>query len=135
MSYFTHRFFLLTLCLVISSVAWAHRENEPGPNGGHIRMPGAFHTEVVPEENGKFAVYLLDIGFKNPVVKDSLVAARIKKNDAISELTCVVQTYHFLCSTNESDTTSSGELEVTAKRDGKQGTIAKYELPLVKNLK
>lgn len=59
------------LLSIFSTHASAHGENKPGPNGGYIRMPGAFHTEIVPNGKHKIKVYLLDIEWKNPSVINS----------------------------------------------------------------
>ena len=42
--------FLVTFILMTSQ-SWAHGEDKYGPHKGFIRMPGAFHTELVL--NGK----------------------------------------------------------------------------------
>ncbi len=41
------------------------------PNGGFIKMPGAFHTEVVPVGQNKLKVFLLDMNWKNPSILNS----------------------------------------------------------------
>jgi hypothetical protein len=66
-----------TICMLFAAIlfqhtlASAHGEDKAGPNGGFIRMPGAFHTELVPSGKDKLKVYLLDIQWKNPSLKNS----------------------------------------------------------------
>ena len=45
--------FLLALAAALSApgAALAHGKQEPGPNGGEVRMPGAFHVEAVAEND------------------------------------------------------------------------------------
>lgn len=64
-------FFCFTLTLT-SQMALAHGEDKPGPHGGHIKMPGGFHTEVKLEKDN-LIIYLLDEKFENPTVTDSKV--------------------------------------------------------------
>lgn len=48
---------LLTSAIALSwSSSFAHGEGKPGPNGGEIRMPGAFHTEAITVEKNKLKV-------------------------------------------------------------------------------
>ncbi len=118
----------ILLLLALSNFALAHGEDKHGPNGGYIRMPGAFHTEVVPDKIGTLRVYLLDIQFENPSVKDSELKAFITKNKKKKELKCVVVDNYFLCTGAKS--IKSGELVLMPKREGVQGIEAKYKLPL-----
>ena len=64
----------LIISILISSLvgltAFAHGEDKPGPHGGHIRMPANFHTEVIQDLDGSFHIYLLDMQFKEPIVKN-----------------------------------------------------------------
>jgi hypothetical protein len=43
-----------TMVLMSGVFAWGHGEDKPGPNGGYIQMPGAFHTELVPVSDKVF---------------------------------------------------------------------------------
>lgn len=126
-------------CVVLNSnTVFAHGEDKPGPNGGFIQMPGAYHTEVVPFEKNKFKVYLLDINWKNPVVKDSSVESRLvtavdKKAAEFSK--CSSSGDHFLCELSptvdlKSEKTSGATLELKSTRDKATGIVAKYSLPL-----
>lgn len=35
------------LFLALTFELFAHGEDHPGPHGGRIQMPGAFHTELI----------------------------------------------------------------------------------------
>ncbi len=126
-------FKLLVAFLAIVSAAMtanAHGEDKPGPHGGHIRMPANFHTEVVANKDGSFQVYLIDLQFQNPSVKNSEV-----KGYVISEkrkkypLKCEVMNQdHFYCIPGRQ--IKSGNLIINAKRNGTKASIeAKYSLP------
>lgn len=120
---------LLTLFLLTVSVkSFGHGEDKFGPNGGYLKMPGGFHTEVVPEKDGKLKVYLLDINFKSPVVKNSKVMATINNGNK-KDVTCISKRDHFLCETTKADL-KKGTLNVVAVRSTVKGTEAVYELPL-----
>lgn len=103
--------------------ALAHGEDKPGPHGGEIRMPGAFHTELVLDKGGKKGapakIYLLDIEWKNPVVKDSAVSVAVDEKPAKE---CKPASDHFTCELGVGT-----KLTVTAKRAGQQGNAVTYE--------
>lgn len=121
---------LVLLNLVFGSLAFAHGDNKPGPHGGYIEMPGAFHTEVVPDPDGSFHIYLLDVEFKNPSTKESSVQASLASGSKKSELKCeVMEPAHFHC-VPPGKTFKAKELVVTAKREKMQGNAVKYKLPL-----
>jgi hypothetical protein len=109
--------------------AFAHGEDKPGPNGGFIRMPGAFHTELVPTGPSGLKIYLLDINWKNPTVKGSTLKATHKPTN--SSGTCKVESNFYVCQFSKGvDLTKKGELSVEAKREGQTGATVSYELPL-----
>lgn len=68
-------------------LAFAHGEDKPGPFGGGIRMPGAFHSEAVLFYPNEVKIYLLDMNWKNPTVSDSKVEASFKGHRT-SNATC-----------------------------------------------
>lgn len=113
-----------------SMSAWSHGGNKPGPHDGYIQMPGAFHTEVVAGSKGSFDIYLLDVEFKNPTVRDSEVQAWLTSGKKKSDLKCdVIEQSHYHCA--PSDKLFKGkDLIVKAKREQMQGNEAKYRLPL-----
>lgn len=87
------------LLLIMASLfcildVWAHGEDKLGPDGGFIRMPGAFHAELVPLSKNQVKVYLLDIDWKNPSVKNSMVKLKVGKHSA----SCLTKNkQYFLC--------------------------------------
>ena len=116
--------------MIISTSAFAHGEDKYGPNKGFIKMPGAFHTEVVPSKDGSYLVYLVDFYNKNPTVKDSAVDFQVKNNDKVTTFDCkIVKNTYYKCTTNEK-ISDSGQIILTAKRLGSQGKPATYDLPL-----
>ena len=116
--------------LMISTSAFAHGEDKYGPNNGFIKMPGAFHTEVVPEKDGSYLVYLVDFYNKNPTVKDSAVEFQVKNNEKVITFDCkIVKNTYYKCTTNEK-ISDNGQIILTAKRLGSQGKPATYDLPL-----
>lgn len=120
--------FLTLILLTISAKSFGHGEDKFGPNGGYLKMPGAFHTEVVPEKDGKLKVYLLDINFKSPTVKNSKVTATVNSREK-KEISCIAKRDHFLCETTKADL-AKGMLTVVAVRGTVKGADAIYELPL-----
>lgn len=119
---------LIGLILTASISAFSHGEDKLGPNNGYVKMPGGFHTEVVPNNDGTFKVYLLDIQFKNPTVKNSKVRATID-NGKKTDVACTAKRDHFHCSSKKGDL-AKGTLSVTAERNSVKGNEAVYNLPL-----
>lgn len=117
---------IFSIATILSLNVFAHGEDKPGPHGGFIRMPGAFHTEVLQTKEG-FRIYLLDINWKNPSVLDSSVTATIKTGKKKTELVCSQEEDSFLCKTA---TFKKGVLTIMAKREGQMGIDANYKLPL-----
>lgn len=118
--------FIFILIEFFSLQVFAHGEDKPGPHGGYIRMPGAFHTEVLKTKEG-YRVYLLDMNWENPSIADSSVVATIHAGKKKTELKCEKEKKSYLCKTKLKE---KGELEVTAKREGQMGNTAVYKLPL-----
>lgn len=123
-------YLLLTAMLLTSSFAFAHGEDKPGPNGGHIKMPANFHTELIADKDGSFHIYLLDIQFQNPTVNNSEIKAYVKSGKKKTNLKCsVMGGSHFHC--KGAKPVKSGTLVLKAKREGTWASMeAKYELPL-----
>lgn len=119
---------LILILLTISIESLGHGEDKFGPNGGYLKMPGVFHTEVVPEKNGKIKIYLIDINFKNPTLKNSMLTAAIN-SDKKKELKCTTKRDHFICDTAKADLTK-GTLTIVAVRNTVKGAEAIYQLPL-----
>lgn len=120
----------LTLML-IGSQAFAHGEDAPGPNGGHIRMPGAFHTEVLYDvKTQDLHVYLLDINFQNPTIQNSSVGATFKSGkEKISYHCASMDGNHFHCVPGKK-VNPKGELIIQATRENAVGNEAIYKFPL-----
>ncbi len=109
----------------------AHGEDKPGPHGGHIKMPANFHTELVADADGSFRIYLLDMQFQNPTVKNSAVTVSVsgKKKNTIK--CAAMGNDHFHCFPDKP--VKSGTLVIKATRDSTTASMdAKYKLPLKK---
>lgn len=123
------KFILSVLVLILhSGQSFAHGEDKPGPHGGFIRMPGAFHTEVVKTGKSSARIFLIDINWKDPMTKNSSVKAEI---GGASKGDCKAQGNFFQCSfSNDVDLNKKGELKIIAERNGMKGAPIIYELPL-----
>lgn len=124
--------FITTILFMMGtgSQAFAHGEDKPGPHGGFIKMPGAFHTEVVPVDEHSFKLYLLDMSFAAPMTTNSWVKALLVIGGKKAEAACKESTDFFNCVLPEGTNLKSGKLEVQAKRDSTRGIPMMYELPL-----
>jgi len=110
----------------LSIDVFAHGEDRHGPHGGYIRMPGAFHTEVVKEKQG-YRIYLLDINWKNPTVENSSVQASLEVGGKKTHLICSQEKDSYFCKSTQKP---KGQLNVLAQRQGQAGGVAIYKLPL-----
>jgi hypothetical protein len=117
---------MLVLVVCFSKHGIAHG-NGPGPNGGVIQMPGSFHTELLTTEHG-VKIFLLDMNFKNPTVKNSEVKVDWNRLKTSVALDCKKESDHFVCPSKEPLIT--GQLQVKAMRDKIKGGLAIYPLPL-----
>lgn len=121
-----HALFLIGL--LSTPTAFGHGEDKPGPRGGFIRMPGAFHIEVVPTGPSEAKVYLLDMEWKNPSTKDVSVEMSLKGKGSAN---CSVKKDHVLCVLQKgANLQNKGQLVVKAKREGQVGNEVTYDLPL-----
>lgn len=122
---------LLLSSIMGATSLYGHGEDHPGPNGGFVKMPGAFHTELVPEGEKNIKVYLLDMGFQNPMTKGSTVSAKMTANGKNLDITCTAQVDFFKCALPvKLSAALSGKIVIEAERDGKKGVPATYNLPL-----
>ncbi|PJE02641.1 MAG: hypothetical protein CK427_07095 [Leptospira sp.] len=112
---------------------FAHGENQIGQNGGKIRMPGAYHTEVLDYQGKGFKIYLLDISFKNPYTMNSKVNAKIISSKSEKVLKCYSHPDHFYCKGSSSEIDQEGILEIISERNGSKGMAVKYNLPIKEN--
>ena len=117
----------LLITLLAGLNATAHGEDKPGPHGGQIRMPGAYHTEVIARPDG-FQVYLLDISFQKPTVSNSHIKASLESNGKVVNLKCETHPDHFFCPV--AGTPKRGRLIIESTRDNSKGNLAQYTLPL-----
>ncbi|PJZ84020.1 hypothetical protein [Leptospira harrisiae] len=120
---------VLVLFISLNQMA-AHGEHKPGPHGGVIRMPGAFHTEVLPYQNLGFKVYLLDINFENPTSKNSKLRAKVISNGMEIPLKCSDHPDHFYCEIPNGKSVLEGELILSPEWNMQKGADVKYKLPL-----
>ena len=120
---------IIGLTLLSTLQLWAHGEDKPGPHGGFITMPGPFHVELVMTGNHTLNAYLLDMDWKNPILKDSAVAITHGKTQA----TCKKEekTKNFVCEfPKKINLNKKGTLAVESTRDNQAGMKVTYELPL-----
>jgi len=122
----------LAAAVAAPGTAAAHGEAEPGPHGGEIRMPGAFHVEAVAGD-GALRVYLLDMQFENPRVADSSVEAKLEQGGRAWQLDCRAReaTRRFECPLPSGAELEAGTLTIDAARAGVPGAAARYGLPLL----
>lgn len=121
--------FLVSI-LVLGLTALGHGEDRPGPNGGYIRMPGGFHTEVILLAPNSLKIYLLDMDWKKPSVLNSKLSI-VHKLKKTMPGKCSVEDDHYLCTFPKSiNLEKKGELIVDAQRENQKGNVVKYELPL-----
>ena len=104
--------------LLINSHLFAHGGNKPGPHGGKIKMPGMFHTELILTGPNDFKVYLLDMKFKKPETKKSMVHYSIDGNIKIA---CKQKNSFFICKTKKK-LEKGITLKIFAKRLKRSGT-------------
>lgn len=116
---------------LICGTAFAHGEDEPGPHGGEIRMPGAFHVEAVQHDDA-LRVYLLNMQFEQPKVRNSSVTARLVREGQTTQLECapLEDTKAFRCPPPAGTSLARGTLAIDATRAGKPANTAEYDLPL-----
>lgn len=127
--------FKVVIAFGISSLvnlqAFAHGEDKPGPNGGYIRMPGGFHTELVQTNDQKFKVYLLDINWKSPTIKDSSIEATVSFKSENIAASCKPDASFFSCELPKGKSLKSAkEISLKPVREKMTGILVKYELPL-----
>jgi hypothetical protein len=121
----------ILLTLLLSLPAFAHNEDKLGPHQGFIRMPGAYHTEIVPKEAGTYDIYLLDVSIKNPTTENStILLVHQDKTGIKNNFECSKQSDRFSCTIKKSIDLSSGKFLITSQRKGIRGGIAEYPIPL-----
>lgn len=119
----------ISILVVLSSIlARAHGEDKPGPNGGFIRMPGAFHTELVLESPNTVKVFLLDIEWKNASVNKSDVQII---HSSKTKADCKIKENFYICVFPKNiNLKKKGSLKVSSIRETQKGNEVSYPLPL-----
>lgn len=126
----TFQLLVVFLATITYSLAFSHGEDQPGPNGGSIQMPGAFHTEAVVINKNELKIFLLDMDWKNPTVNDSSVSATFQTKTKF-EGKCEKNENAFLCTFDKTaDLNKKGKLVVNATREKQVGNKAEYKTPL-----
>jgi hypothetical protein len=125
------KYLILTFITAISLQASAHGEDKLGPNGGYIRMPGAFHVEIVPDGTTKFKVFLLDINWKTQAINNSSIEISHKVRKLVKVNCELKEKDFFSCTLPEgADLTKNGKLFVTSQLENQKGNEVIYKLPL-----
>lgn len=123
--------FVVIAALATPATALAHGTSEPGPHGGEIRMPGAFHVEAIAGDDA-LRIYVLDMQFDNPTVDNAELAAKIEYGGSTTQLECAPadDAKVFICPLPPDTRLDRGRLVVDASRQGRPGEAAEYDLPL-----
>lgn len=119
---------MLILLILISNTAFAHGMNELGPHNGYIKMPGAFHTELV-DAKSQINVYLLDMAFKNPTTNNSSVKIKYIGKSTV-KYSCSKNVDHFICKQPAKLLTNYKKIILKTIRNNQKATEAVYDLPL-----
>jgi hypothetical protein len=115
------------LLFSLTTQVHSHGMNKLGPNGGYIKMPGAFHTELIEKEK-ELQVYLTDMTFKNPTTVDSSVSLTYI-GEKTTLVNCIKREIHFSCPKPEGTLKGIKEILLNATRNKSKGTPAKYSVP------
>lgn len=123
---------IMLFVLLSSSKIFAHGEDKLGPHNGFIRMPGTYHTELVPKSNSSFDIYLLDLRNQNAITDNSKVDLKIRTSQGKISFNCATKEDHFSCLSTATLMAGHGiELILNSTRKGIKGTSeAIYKLPL-----
>ncbi len=125
-----YKAFTVTFVLLSPLFAFPHGEDKAGPHGGFIRMPGAYHTEIVLDGKNKLKVYLLNMQWKTPSIVNSKLQISYVGKDTLSA-TCKTEKNFYLCTFSAAvDLTKEGSLKVASQREGQEGMEVTYPLPL-----
>ncbi|MGZ3743406.1 MAG: hypothetical protein ACXVB1_14480 [Pseudobdellovibrionaceae bacterium] len=118
------------ICLSLN--ASSHGEDKLGPNGGYIQMPGAYHTELVPDGPHKLKVFFLDISWKTQALNNSNLQIKYVGKKSSSNANCEPQgkTYFSCTFPNDADLSKPGKLIVNSQHEGQKGNEVMYKLPL-----
>lgn len=104
--------------------------NHAGPNGGEIKMPGIFHTEVFLDKQIVLRTYLLDGEIQNAVTDKSSVSAYVKRGVERLSLKCEAKQDYFACVPQAAFEIKKGDkIIINANRQGQVG-VSVYNFPL-----
>jgi hypothetical protein len=117
----------LALISLLSNNLFAHGMNSYGPHGGYIKMPGAFHTELV-NKGSQLNIYLLDMAFKTNMTNNSTVKIKYIGNKEL-KYQCIKTLDHFNCKKPSNLLSNYKKIIITTIKDNKS-TDAEYDLPL-----
>lgn len=120
--------FVTIFSLLLSFNLFAHGMNKHGPNGGYIRMPGAFHTELV-DKGAHYNIHILDMGFK-PASADGMTISAQYKGEKEIMVACEKTKNMFVCAKPDKDTTKYTTVNLSITKNGKATAPASYSLPL-----
>ncbi|MBC7712148.1 MAG: hypothetical protein H7177_02350 [Rhizobacter sp.] len=121
-------FVTLLLTVFLSTNAFAHRMNKPGPNNGFIRMPGTYHIELVAQKN-IIKFFFLDIGFKPLPTTKATVKMALKGLTEVA-VSCVKETQFFLCDMKDANMNKYSEIDVKTSKAGEKEVTSIYKIPL-----
>jgi hypothetical protein len=122
----------ILLSLFGASYSFAHGEDKPGPHGGVIRMPGAFHTELKQEGVKGLRVYLLDMEWKNPVTENTSLEVALKRGAKKTIVNCKISGSFYECALARGVKFKKGdEFIVKARRGDAQGAPIAYAYPFL----
>jgi len=121
--------FTLTAAITCSTTLFAHGEDALGPHHGFIKMPGAYHIEVVPGKD-TLDVMLLDANFKNATVLNSHIKVKINNGKNSYALRCESMDNYFSCPISAKLLAQGGKLQIESERQLNAGMPVEYSLPL-----
>lgn len=94
-------------------------------------MPGAFHSELLPAGDGQYKVFLLDINWQNPSVKNSRLELHHVEKKKVKATCEPKEGLYFVCSFPKNlNVTKKGSLLLLGEREGQKGQEVSYHLPL-----
>lgn len=120
---------MAAVAMLAPALTLAHGSDKPGPHGGEIRMPGAYHVEAVALGDS-LMVYLLDMRFENPTTRNSAVEVRLHQQGEARKLACEARVDAFRCPLPGKTQLGQGRLEIVSRRGDNPPARASYELPL-----
>lgn len=121
-------FVTLIMTYLLSTSAFAHGMNKLGPHNGYIRMPGAYHVELVPESSG-YRIYFLDMQFKNISIQNA-TANMVVKSDQSGTIGCKKESGYFICPVEKQALKTAKEIVLETSINGKTKAASSYSLPL-----